>query len=564
MRRRLRGDSGMTLVEMSLAMAMFAFIAAALTAALGAGLRTIVVARQNLVARTTAEDALERMRALPFYENRATAPTDVDTLDLWFPNLQAGANGTGYDSSDMSYTTVIPVDRLTNGMMTIVATFVVDTSGQPIAPSSGYDHEDPSSDTPPSRLLDVTVAVTWEMLGHESSYELSSTVGSKTFPGTEGRAAATAAALSASTAVPAPHGNDVWSVTVDGPEASVSTFLGDMSRASASATGARATSTVDSGVTCATTGTEMTATAPPEEGGTELSMTEAKAHSIPCSDGSVVVAEIPSTSITGLSAGFPAPANLPGADAEVTMFPASPESERDFGLYANVLPDSRQILAEDDGEKVAQVRVESPDASPGVSVASGSDEGSGASFDSSVSATDIGTIDVLPTAFAPDGVVRVDVDQVALSCTAVSGTGASGAGGSFSGQIRYWDAGTAFTASGQPDTADDGYKTVSISSSLPSDPLASLDPASIVVQRQYGTDSTGKSVVASELKLSDYLVSWRALTEVRVATTSDGTVSAGVDGVVSLVTRGTASMSDPASQISLDVGKLSCSARDLR
>jgi prepilin-type N-terminal cleavage/methylation domain-containing protein len=560
----MRGDAGMTLIEMSMAMAMFALVAAALTAALGAGLRAVVVARQNLVARTAAEDTLEEMRALPFYENRATNPTNVDFLDLWFPDAQAGTEDGGYDATSMTYTSVTKLDGLTNGMMSVEAKFVVDTTGQPIAPSERYDHTDPTADTPPSRLMDVVITVSWEMLGSDRSFELTSTVGSKKFPGTLGRSDGTVAALSVSTGVQAPTGSQVYTVTLDGPQANTSTFLGDMSRASSNATAAKATSTLDDGTSCSTTGAESSATAPPTDGGTALATAFAARHEIPCKAGSRTVASIPATSIAGLSAGFPAPSNLPAADANAEMFPASPISTAGFSLFGDVVTDRRQISSTDaSGDPVPLVGIDAPPAPPKVSALAGADEGSGASFDASVSAQRLGTVKVLPTAFAPAGVVQVDMTSASLQCSAVSGTGSSSATGSFLGTVKYWDAGAALDAAGQPNVSDDGYKSMTVVSGSGSDPVAALDPASVVVWREYGTDTLGKPVVLSELKLSDYVQSWRALHEVSVTSGVDGTVAAQADGIVSMVTAATVSGS-PASQITLDVGNLTCSARDAR
>jgi hypothetical protein len=141
------------------------------------------------------------------------------------------------------------------------------------------------------------------------------------------------------------------------------------------------------------------------------------------------------------------------------------------------------------------------------------------------------------------GLVNITLTSSTLACssTVTSGSGATpSASGSYSATVQYWT------------TAGWVTKTISWSSSsaASSDPLAAIDPSTVVVYQN------GSNV----LHLSDYIASWstaRAITE--SATSGLHQLS----GIVAITTKPVRD-GDPLSALNLQVGNLSCVADDGR
>jgi hypothetical protein len=161
-----------------------------------------------------------------------------------------------------------------------------------------------------------------------------------------------------------------------------------------------------------------------------------------------------------------------------------------------------------------------------------------------------GTLTILPTSFAPDGIVQVDLDRAAVDCKV--GTNASGdhvptVNVDYRARVRYWN-GSSYT------------QVPLVEKTNGSDPLASVNLNQVI-----GPDG---------LRLSDYISSWRSLAPSDITASATGTTAtAQVPAIVSIDTQptregisgGTGTHSaDPASGLSVQVAALSCKAVDVR
>ncbi len=189
---RFRGDeNGFSLIEVLVALAIFMVIAAGIAGTLTVGLRGTVHARMASVAKQTAQQQLEEMRARPYYVPYSSDPdkgttSDIDLLDSYYPDqiTTPGVDGrgwTGYftQSGSDAYYTVVSAPDSQNITRTVVTRFI-DNNGNTIIPPANYNSNSEGNDTPPSNLVSVIVTVTWPENGgqNQGSYELPSQISS--------------------------------------------------------------------------------------------------------------------------------------------------------------------------------------------------------------------------------------------------------------------------------------------------------------------------------------------------------------------------------------------------
>lgn len=186
-RRRLAGESGLSLIEILVAMMIFLVVAAGVAGTLMAGIRGTAHARLATMGKAAAQEQIEEMRGRVFfvpYDDDPTVGTtaDIDLLDLYYPGLNTSpttdsGGWTGWYTSsggDAYFTRVSPAgDR---GIVRTVETRFVDDSLEVIVPPDAYDANSQDADTPPSNLVQVTVTTTWADRGEEKSYTLDSLI----------------------------------------------------------------------------------------------------------------------------------------------------------------------------------------------------------------------------------------------------------------------------------------------------------------------------------------------------------------------------------------------------
>jgi prepilin-type N-terminal cleavage/methylation domain-containing protein len=88
----VRRDDGFTLIEVLVAFLIIAIVAAAGTTLTVRGLRATLDAKQLSQAKNLVNEQVEEMRGLPYFVANTTSTSKVDVLDRFFPNLtQASA-----------------------------------------------------------------------------------------------------------------------------------------------------------------------------------------------------------------------------------------------------------------------------------------------------------------------------------------------------------------------------------------------------------------------------------------------------------------------------------------
>lgn len=184
-------ERGFTLVEMMASLLIFAVMTVGIMPVIAGSLRGSGLSRSNTVAKNVAVDALERLRSLTYFVSYASQQSKVDVLDLYFP----AASGAGY--VDGAYTTTCTSTttgdpacalRLPPGhTVRYTAEFVrPSTQGETptietyerVAPPSTYAWNSVGNDVPPSRLLRVQAAVTWNF-GGTRTFDLTSLIGER-------------------------------------------------------------------------------------------------------------------------------------------------------------------------------------------------------------------------------------------------------------------------------------------------------------------------------------------------------------------------------------------------
>ncbi|MGH2755885.1 MAG: type IV pilus modification PilV family protein [Actinomycetota bacterium] len=194
--RRIRsGQRGFTLIETMAAISIFTIISLGLVPTLLGSMRGATLSRQLNVGKNLAQEAVERIRGLPYYDN---AP-GRDVLDFYFPNLLAGYNSaTKTFTTTCTNTTVTPsasgalacppmhadgTSKIPAGYtITFTTAFVnpVASGGQEtfavVTPPAGYDSA-AAGVSPPANLLRVVTKASWTQGGTPKEFELTTIIG---------------------------------------------------------------------------------------------------------------------------------------------------------------------------------------------------------------------------------------------------------------------------------------------------------------------------------------------------------------------------------------------------
>ena len=182
--RRHRGDSGFTLIEVIVALSVFAVVAVAALPLVVVGIKTSQKARIETLAKDMSQLRLERMRNLPFQVDRQNGPF-VDLLDRYFTNASgtaaptgepdctgqylAAAPGTGGAPSGSAYRVTCTKLAEATGFSQVVYVQFLKQTGVVVTPPSAYDSQIVARDTAPSRLVGITVLTSWDRLGRKGT-----------------------------------------------------------------------------------------------------------------------------------------------------------------------------------------------------------------------------------------------------------------------------------------------------------------------------------------------------------------------------------------------------------
>ncbi len=201
MRLPSRGERGFTLIETLSALLIFSLVTLGTTPLLLSSIRGASLSGSYTVGKNLASEAMERVRGFPFFESVKNLPNPPrrDVLDLYFPDRVAGPNGTGFAGT--SYvTTCTSTAKLPSSSanqacpptvppgltLKYVAQFVkpgpapapgANQTFVPQTPAANYSWGTTATETPPTRLLMITVTASWLVGGKTREFSLSSLVG---------------------------------------------------------------------------------------------------------------------------------------------------------------------------------------------------------------------------------------------------------------------------------------------------------------------------------------------------------------------------------------------------
>lgn len=554
--RARRGDEGFTLVEVMASMIVFAIVATGVTAMFASGLRASVLTKMETTAKNLSQQRFEQIRNLPFHIDQVSSGTNPpDLLDTYFVNAtgSAGRGVQGYVPAGATRWTV-DGDPATGAFYRYVqtalpgypkykqyvATQFLDESGNPYTPT-GFNSQVSGSDTPPTLAVGVGVTTIWKSgeLERTARAYTQITNGRPSAPTSVLQSRLTALRLTAELADGQTLSLDLASLTADG----------GLSQTVSAAQALRGAVLALSGGASAS-GAVTNVKAPPNAGPfsgssgpkslTENSVTWATV-------GSTTTSNVSATSSTGqvvlgASAG-PAKADVlgSGAGAKVATFAMDATADARLGLL------TQHAFVEDAacGGSCSNV---------GVSGWAGTTKaGTAYTTTTSASAKVRGVLALLPTSYAPLGLVRVALTDSSVSCTVSRSGGSPTASASitYTGSLSYY---APFDAA-----AVSGYVTVPLSSSDMVSPLTD----ELLAQTQVGTDGDG-----NPLWLSDYFSSWSSMDTGTVSSAktvgADGsTVAASFSGMIGVKTV-PLRPGDDSSVIAADIAAGACTAEDYR
>ena len=565
-------DSGFALAEIIVALFVIGLAAAASTPLLISGLDASITAQMNTQAKNFAQQRIESMRDLQFHVDRQNGPF-IDLLDVYYtdrgttPATRTRANeievGQWVSGGASAPAPSGPVYKVSVAQLPANSVFsqtiytqFLDATGAvlPASTFTTYDSQSEGHDQPPSGMVGVTVVTTWTRAGLSHSYTSYTRI-----TDSRGEPASLTSQGSGSFLRLSGTGSAGNSLSVDLAATVAGGALSTGSLATADVRALQATDAAGQSYLGAT----AVATSP-SGGNTQSS----PVSSFVANDGSscgwvsagvTQVADVSAATVSGLpQVPSDIDANLPPthqATAQLTGGGGATCGSFGFGNQSASY-DDRLMLASD----IPLVRI--ADASQNTIIASGSAwvnattavGTSTHSVTAGASASATKRVQLFPGAgFVTDGFGVVDVQLTSSSITCSSSAATNGlvtdsSTGSWSATIDYWHA-TDLLGHGQRVTLGT-YTWNSATGSGSADPLASVDPSTIVVY-QNGT---------TILRLSDYIASW---TSARSIVENPNSGLHQLNGIVSITTQPVRS-GDMLSTVGAQIGNLSCVADDGR
>ena len=572
-RGRVRdGESGFTLIEIMVAITLVAIAAAGSIPLLVIGMKAANNSKLQTQAKNLAQQRMESMRDLPFHVDRQNGPY-VDLLDIYYTkvaasgtitNTRAGETETGHwvasgasspHPSGAFYQVVVSSITGYPSFTQTIDTQFLNIAGNALSVpvTTTYDNLTAGSDQPLSSLAGITVITSWTDHGVAHSYtsytRIADTRGLGAALTTQGSASflqvtsggPTGNTLTAKVAAADATGSlSTGSVAaadihpVQAQDSSGQSY--DVNSVTATSPGTAPTNTGASGVWAAGTNecgwvgsgqADWSGVTASTTGGLPQVPTNVDTSSPPSNQAVAKLTATPNNSDCG-TFGF--------ANQSTTYDPA---------LRLNASTPLVRINRVSGSSSVAVVKGSAwVNATPTISVPHTASSGG------NTSSTE--TVRLFPGAdFTNDrGVVKVTLSQSSISClSSVSGGVATqSSAGSWTVNISYWKA---------SDTSGNGawfdlpqYTWNSATGTGSADPLASIDPSTIVVYQN------GSTI----LHLSDYIGSWSTT---RKITENANSGVHQLQGIVSITSQPTRA-GDLLSAVGLQIGNLSCVADDNR
>ena len=571
LRRATRRDEGFTLVEVMVALGILMFVALAMLPLMIMSIRAGETAKRDTQAKNLLQERVELMRNLPYHVPFSTGAQYVDLLDIYFHDLNTSSvnnkcDSASYSSASKEYTCTLTTKLNFAGFTETIKTRFLDKDGNVVGPATGYDSQSATGlDLPPSQLVSVAITVGWNLYGKAKSFTTTTQMGNAaaTAPQTVAKLRTSAVSVKSTADDDTPPmlaALDVGLVTADAGVSTGATARG-------TATGAYAS--LSSGAT-STNQASGSVDAPPDQP-TFTTQTGPASGGVPCTTVIACFGPTSVSNVTGTAAGGvpqvgslanPLTANLvksgsagdrgywfsnvPVGSVQNTLYKLRVQT-----LVPPTLVSPTQLVRSVQGTGNSGTAVTCT-GSTGISTA---DFATSTGYVSTIggsahSVTVCGTstarrIDIMPTTFAPEGVVQITLNSASLLC---SSTGvASGAPvAKWSATVRYWS--YALNTYAAPLTISDAT----------ANPLT----ASLLTRGPGGVD-VARDPSGNVLYLGDYISSWTS--GVKSGGATSGTARQTDLTAVALSTQPTRD-TDPGSQssINVSVGQISCLAQDNR
>ena len=583
-----RGQGGFSLIEVMVAMGLLVVVLVALLPQLVVGVRATAGAKNLTQAKGVLQGQLEKMRSMPYHVGRATGPY-IDLLDAYYPDLTqpqpppvAGCQPNGvWISPDAAWSGFVPADELRRcsyepgsgafyrkvfpniaaaglgSFALVVDTAFLSSAEPPVAltPRTGYTSQTALSDRPESFQVGV-----WATVVYRSSSALKPVT---TYTQVSARNPVESSLEVAATV-------KTVRVSSESPDSLIILEAGVVTQSGARFTGSTVSLNANAVSASSATGALV-------EGAKAMLSAPVSAAQGPTVGGwgglpgSCQFICFGSSSVGGAAVsatdGLPLSAD-PAAPVRVALTSGWSTGWQYGGFRFNNDPDDSGAVAVR-GLSDALPMVTMDGQAPGVSFAQSNflstttsesvNFVSASGYLDADPVTDVAPavtscvtarsapVMLFPTTWAPDGVIKVVLNQSSLKCQVVRNTAkvrSAAATAKFEATVQYWN-GSSYVTAG----------TVRETNVI--DPLAGV-PLTTVVRPL--------SPEGPQLTLGDFIQSWESSTSIDVArnNVSTGTsVRAKVPGVVSIESRPTR-VGDPNSVVSVTVGALTCAAKDIR
>lgn len=572
-RRAGTTESGFTLIEVIVALGLLMIVSLSVLPLMVKSMQAANAAKANTQAKNLLQERVEQMRNLPFHVPWSNGATYVDLLDIYFndllsPSTNAYCSTAAYTAATSTYTCTLDSAKLNfPGFTETVQAQFLDKDRNVIAPLATYDSQSNAGlDVPPAQMIGARITVAWTQYGKPQSYSTYTQVGTGAAEKPQTIAKTRNSAVS------------IDSTTDDALPATLARFDAGLITADAGvSTGATARATATGGYASFSSGETSSGQAigsldaPPDQT-SFVTVSGSASGGVPCTTAVVCFGSTRVSDVTGKAAG-----GLPvvgTSSAPVTSSIVKSGSTGDRGYWFSNVP-LGSVQSKLVNLKVQDAATPPSAASPtqlirsvqgasnaGYSVACGAtptaisnadfvtskayiDTTGGSTHSVTACATSTARrLDIMPTSFAPDGVVQVTLHAASLSCFS-NGAGSGAPVADWSATVTYWD-----------DTID-AYVPLTVAKGTP-DPLTAglltIGPGGVVV---------GTSPLGLPLYLGDFIKSWSS-GSVNLGATSGAARQADLTAVsISTVPTRDAD-STGQSSINVALGQLSCTAQDSR
>ena len=589
----LKKEIGFSLIETLAALLIFSLVTLGVAPLILSSIRGASLSRSYTVGRNLAQQAMERVRGLPYsvaYNTRARA---VDVLDLYYPLARTDGISLTTCTSVTSATSACPRNISDDYTVSFRAEFVNQNNPNTVLRAGtaaenydpGYAWNVIGKDVPPSQLIRMTITTSWRVLGKPRSYQLQSLIADRRFGDLKFSGAGEiehVVRVSGSFSDPV-AGQSNLSAVIGASESTIESKLSTS-----------AEQTVDAGVLglfdpsganlsgSPVSGATVSVRVPPsgnvgEAGDPVASADKVDVAPTPASSvshGGVPLAAIDRTSATGIKARVAA--ELPRSEGAFTYVTSTPNA-LDFWAGSQTGLDSSP-LALDPLAHVIEVREEDSNSSGTISTDEtiyGSSSALATALSSSTPKTEttarahLGQLRLFPTISTrvPErtyggAVVVLSNFRSSVRCSS-TGTAAAVAEGAWSATLRFW-------RDPEDGLTNGSYSTVNLAGALGADPLAGLSQTNnpLVWEKPDGDVSMSEDIYLFNDPVNlrkGYLQRWSTAfnsssTGVKKDASGDET-SARIPTAVTIETATAGARNGP---LLLQVGSVSCQSLEFR